>query len=333
MTPPTGPRISSARPSPLAPAKALADIVVNHRNGYHTDKADFEDPAFADNAAAVVSDDECKCGTGHGDTGEGEKSSRDLDHTNASVQAEIIKYLAMLQNDIGFAGWRYDKVKGYDGQFVAIYNDASQPYLSVGEFLDSNRQLVVNWIDATAGKSMAFDFPTRYLLKQAIRDQDFGQLETIDGKPTGLIGWWPAMSVTFVENHDTEKDRDHPDEFGNGDQVLQGYAYILTHPGIPCVFWVHFFDYGPTIRQKIADLIRIRKQAGVNSGCCVNIQFADHDKYAAYIQEIKPAGNAGQPPIVEDKLAVKIGPGPWNPPLDQWHVAADGPDYAVWARN
>ncbi len=23
-----------------------------------------------------------------------------------------------------------------------------------------------------------------------------------------------------------------------------GYAYILTHPGMPCIMWEHYFDYG-----------------------------------------------------------------------------------------
>lgn len=118
-----------------------------------------------------------------------------------------------LKNEIGFAGWRYDMTKGYSGNFNGLYNDASQPYLSVGEFWDGNRQAVVNWIDATGGKSMAFDFPTRELLKQSVADGEFARLKTADGKPTGVIGWWSAMSITFIENHDTEPVRKEGKEF------------------------------------------------------------------------------------------------------------------------
>ena len=300
----------------LKPAKALADVVVNHRNGVASGGFDFAEPAFADNRAAVVSDDDCHCGTGNPDTGEGQPAGRDLDHKNASVQQEVKNYLGLLKS-VGYAGWRYDEVKGYGGEFVASYNDASQPYLSVGEFWVEDRQQVVNWIDATRGKSMAFDFPTRTQLKAAVRDRNFGLLKTIDGKPTGVIGWWPAMSVTFVEDHDTAADHPFPEEFGNGDQVLQGYAYILTHPGIPCVFWSHFFDFGPTTERKIRELIRVRKDRGINSRSVVNIVAADNAKYAA---------------IVDDKVAVKIGPGPWDPGAG-WHVATDGNDYAVWVRD
>ena len=301
----------------LGPVGALADVVVNHRCGALTDGDDFADPPFPmpDQAAAICRDDEWGHGTGNYDTGEGQSAARDLDHTNVAVQAAIQTYLGELAA-VGFRGWRYDEARGYAGSFVGGYNDASAPYLSVGEFWDADRQQVVNWIDATGGKSMAFDFPTRTLLKAALGARQFGQLKTVDGKPTGAIGWWPDMSVTFVENHDTDKDSSHPDEFGSGDQVLQGYAYILTHPGVPCVFWPHLFDYGADIQGKIQALVAIRKAQGLHRASVVDIAAADDGRYAA---------------IVDDKVAVKLGPGPWDPG-DGWQVATDGNDYAVWTR-
>ncbi|MBI1746786.1 MAG: alpha-amylase [Acidobacteria bacterium] len=299
----------------LKPVQAIADVVVNHRTGTHTAGADFTNPAFKDNRAAVVQDDECQCGTGARDSGESAGFGRDLDHSNPSVQKEIGKWLRWLKSDIGFAGWRYDMVKGYGGSFVGLYNEVSKPVLSVGEYFDYDRQKVVDWIDATRGKSAAFDFPTRKWLKEALEQQQFGRLKTTDGKPTGVIGWWPAMSVTFIENHDTEPIR-QTDPFP-GDKVMQGYAYILTHPGIPCVFWRYYFDWGDEQKQKLAELIKIRKQSGIHSRSLVNIVAADNQRYAA---------------IVDGKVAVKIGPGDWSPG-NGWRVAIDGPNYAVWTKN
>jgi alpha-amylase len=299
----------------LAPVHVLADTVINHRCGVATGGADFDAPPFPDQTGAICKDDESHVGTGALDTGENQIAARDLDHTNPEVQSAIKAYLASLK-DVGFQGWRYDEVRGYGGQFVGLYNDASRPYLSVGEYWDADRQNVVNWIDSTRGKSMAFDFPTRTLLKAAVTQRQFGLLKTIDGKPTGVIGWWPSMSVTFIEDHDTDKDHPFPDEFGDGDQVLQGYAYILTHPGIPCVFWTHFFDYGPAIQSKIAALMRVRKTQGLTRESVVNIVAADEGRYAA---------------IVDDKVAVNLGPAPWDPGPG-WSVAVDGTDFAVWTR-
>jgi hypothetical protein len=37
--------------------------------------------------------------------------------------------------------------------------------------------------------------------------------------------------------------------------VVKGYAYILTHPGIPTVFYDHFFDWGSSIQNEIIKLV------------------------------------------------------------------------------
>ena len=54
----------------LGPVKAMADVVLNHRVGVHTGGADFDDPPFPDNRAAICRDDESGVGTGNPDTGE-----------------------------------------------------------------------------------------------------------------------------------------------------------------------------------------------------------------------------------------------------------------------
>ncbi|HLG13038.1 MAG TPA: alpha-amylase C-terminal beta-sheet domain-containing protein [Blastocatellia bacterium] len=311
----------------LKPTLALCDIVINHRCGTATGGADFTKPAFgnaAQNKTAVVTGDDCKCGKGRpeehhrdGSSSEGNDAARDLDHTNTLVQARVKAFQKKLKNEIGFAGWRYDQVRGYNGVFVGLYNDASKPVLSVGEFWDDSAQNVVNWVDETGGKSMAFDFPTRAALSAATLNQDYGRLKTPAGKPPGLIGLWPEMSVTFIENHDTEPVRDGGAKRFPDARIMQGYVYILTHPGIPCVFWRHFFDQGEQQRAQIIKLIAIRKQADITSRSVVSIDPDTRGKYAA---------------IIDGKIAMKIGPAPWSPG-DGWEVALDGPDYAVWRKK
>src|SRR5262249_57595380 len=52
----------------LEPVRALADVVLNHRVGVATSGADFADPPFRDNRAAVTRDDASGVGTGTPDT-------------------------------------------------------------------------------------------------------------------------------------------------------------------------------------------------------------------------------------------------------------------------
>jgi alpha-amylase len=311
----------------LKPTMALCDIVLNHRCGTATGGADFTNPAFGNkeqNKASVVAGDECNCGKGQseeqhhdGSLSEGNDSGRDLDHTSQLVQRRVKKFLQKLRDEVGFVGWRYDQVRGYNGMHIAEYNDASKPMLSVGEFWDNSAQRVVDWVDETGGKSMAFDFPTRDALVDATLNQNYSRLKTPAGRPPGLIGLWSEMSVTFIENHDTEPVRDAGSKRFPDDKIMEGYVYILTHPGIPCIFWRHFFDQGEAQKATLAKLIGIRKKAGIISRSGVFIEPNTDGKYAA---------------IIDGKVAMKIGPAPWSPG-EGWEVALDGPNYAVWTRT
>ena len=92
---------------------------------------------------------------------------------------------------------------------------------------------------------------------------------------------WKQRAVTFLENHDTgyrtnedgtPQEHHEFDSFANGWEVEQGYAYILTHPGVPCVYWKHYFDWGDDLRGKIKALVNARKVAGVKSGSPIHTQ-------------------------------------------------------------
>jgi alpha-amylase len=309
----------------LGPVRALADVVLNHRVGVATAGADFTDPPFPDNRAAIVRDDESGVGTGNPDTGERHPAGRDLDHTNPAVRAAVKGFLRRLRA-VGFRGWRYDLVKGYHGRFVGEYNDATAPEFSVGEFFDGDRQRVTDWLDATGGRSTAFDFPTRFLLFEACRTDDYGRLRSANGGrvvPGGLIGFWASRAVTFVDNHDTEyrREQDQQDEgYGTphfpGETVAQAYAYVLTHPGVPCVFWSHFFDWGAATRHRLERLLSVRRGCGLHARSAVEIREAGCGLYAA---------------VIDGKVAVKLGRRDWSPGRT-WRLAVDGERFAVWTR-
>jgi alpha-amylase len=246
------------------------------------------------------------------------------------VQDSIAGWMNNKLKPMGFKGWRYDYVKGFNGSYVGSYNSRTAPYFSVGELwtdLDINnpnphRQLLMNWIDATGARSAAFDFTTKGLLQQAVQYNEFWRLRDSAGAPAGAIGWWGAKSVTFIDNHDTGPST--PSGGQNhwpfpGDKILQGYAYILTHPGVPTVYWVHYFDWGTDNQNRIKQMISIRKSKGITNTSAVSIQAADSSKYAAII-----TGNTG-------KVAMKIGWGSWSPGAG-WTLATSGTNYAIWTQ-
>eukprot|EP00438_Fugacium_kawagutii_P018424 Skav229322 [mRNA] locus=scaffold2688:43857:48392:- [translate_table: standard] len=101
-----------------------------------------------------------------------------------------------------------------------------------------------------------------------------------------------------------------------GDKVLVGYAYLLTHPGIPSIFWDHVSDWGDDCRERIKALLALRKKAKLQVDAKVNILCADADLYIAEI---------GEPAVL------RVALGPRHSDADgAWQMGADGSDYKVW---
>ncbi len=307
--------------------QSIADIVINHRVGT-SNWADFTNPAW--DCRAVVNNDEWTGKCGNADSGDGYSAARDIDHSQTSVQDSLKTWMTTRLKSAGFTGLRYDYSKGYAPYYAKVYHDAFQPDFCVGEIwtnlsyndVNAHRQLLMNYINGTSNTCAAFDFTTKGLLNQALAYNEYWRLKDSAGKPAGAIGWWAQKSVTFVDNHDTG-----PSETcGNGQNhwpvpcsaVMQGYAYVLTHPGIPSVYYPHVYNWG--LRGGIKDLIAIRKAAGITSTSAVSIQAAESGLYAAII-----TGTVSQ-------VAMKIGPNEWNPGSG-WTLAASGSNYAVWKKG
>lgn len=293
---------------------AIADIVINHRTAPSVDSCtkhytSFSNPSWG--SWSVASNDENCVGVtsccGAADTGEGLTYAPDLDHTNAQVQADVKSFLSFLKG-YKFSGWRFDFVKGYAPSYVASYLSASSPDFSVGEYWDGSTSLVENWIVGTGGKSQAFDFPLRYILQAAIKANNFG---TLGYQVPGVVGIDPTHAVTFLDNHDTSRD----DRFGSTDQLIMGYAYILTHPGTPCVFYTDWKV--SNIQTAITKLIAVRASQGITATSSVVIDKYTSGLYAAY---------------VNNNLAVKLGTGSWSPPDSSYVLYTSGNNYAVWKK-
>jgi alpha-amylase len=308
--------------------KAVADIVVNHRVG-STGWSDLTNPNWTTHA--IVNNDECNCGLGNPDTGDGFSAARDIDHRNVGeVQNGIIGWLNHTLKPVGFSGIRFDYVKGFSPSYAGQYANAFGAEFCVGELwtdlnlnnIDSHRQQIMNWIDGTGSSCGAFDFTTKGLLNDALANGNYWRLRDATGKPQGALGWWPAMAVTFVDNHDTGPS----ESCGNGQNhwsvpcgsVMEGYAYVLSHPGIPTVYYPHIYNWN--LKTPIAALMAARRTAGVHSTSPVAIQQASQGLYAAII-----SGNTRQ-------LAMKIGPSSWSPAGSGWTLQTSGNNYAVWIK-
>ncbi|KAK0573163.1 hypothetical protein LWI29_003824 [Acer saccharum] len=309
--------------------KVLGDVVLNHRCAHKQNqngiwnifggRLDWDD-------RAIVADDPHFQGRGNKSSGDNFHAAPNIDHSQDFVRKDIKEWLCWLRKEIGYDGWRLDFVRGFWGGYVKDYLDATEPHFAVGEYWDSlsytygemdhnqdaHRQRIVDWINATNGTAGAFDVTTKGILHAALERCEYWRLSDQKGKPPGVVGWWPSRAVTFIENHDTGSTQGHW-RFPGGKE-MQGYAYTLTHPGTPAVFYDHIFSH---YNSEIAALISIRKRNKINCRSTIKITKAERDVYAA---------------IVDQKVAVKIGPGHYDPPsgTQRWSSVLEGKDYKVW---
>ena len=260
---------------------AIADVVINHRNteGWYT----FPAETYKGVTYQMQSTDICKNDDGgetatqaakngvslsqNNDEGTDFGGCRDIDHKSENVQKVIKAYLKYLKDDLGYTGFRYDMVKGFDGSHVADYNDATGVEYSVGEYWDGNDK-IESWINRTNKKSAAFDFQFRYNVHDAVNG-------AANGKVTTSSDWsklnsndnlmhdanYRRYAVTFVENHDTQKRSESEQNDPLRKDTIAANAYMLAMPGTPCIFQPHWNAY----KSEIKEMIAARKYAGITN--------------------------------------------------------------------
>lgn len=259
----------------------IADVVINHRNteGWYT----FPAETYKGVTYQMQSTDICKNDDGgttatqaatdgvslsqNNDEGTDFGGCRDIDHKSENVQKVIKAYLKYLKDDLGYTGFRYDMVKGFDSIHVADYNDATGVAYSVGEYWDGNDK-IESWINRTNKKSAAFDFQFRYNVRDAVNgaangkvatSSDWSKLNSNDNLMHDAN--YRRYAVTFVENHDTQKRSESEQNDPLRKDTIAANAYMLAMPGTPCIFQPHWNAY----KSEIKEMIAARKYAGITN--------------------------------------------------------------------
>jgi len=214
-------------------------------------------------------------------------SEQNLDHHREHVKNwlwkndnSVAKYY---QNVMGFDGWRFDYVQGFEPWVIKEWM-AEVGGFAVGENWTGNGAELETWVEETG--ISAFDFACFYKMDEAFdRNNDLTYL----GKDM-LRKTYPEQAVTFVANHDTEKDANTDNNISSSNK-MKAYAYILTHDGYPTLF---YSDYeNSDFQGELKKLISIHNSLATGD---VEVLFNDNDEYV--MKRVGRAGNGANPGLI-----------------------------------
>ena len=281
-----------------AGAKVVADIVINHCANKSTwcdfYEMDFgEYGVFQPDETYICSNDEVNLnpesgdcyGTASGsmDDGDNWDGARDWSHDKVYVQEMFIAYLQWMRNVMHYDGFRYDKGDGFNNWHHWNYNKHAKPEIAFMECYSGTDE-IQNRINGANGDLMGLDFDLKWHVFNSFAGWDYsrGRGDCIMSRGDG------KHSVTFIESHDWFLRPDNDNEFGGRGnsmtpalkaRLMQANAFLLSMPGVPCVFYPHWAKY----KEDLKPMIIARKWAGVHSESEVKDEYATSTGYQATV--------------------------------------------------
>lgn len=197
----------------------------------------------------------------------------EIRYRSPEVRAETIAWGKWLTARLGVDGYRLDAVKHIEPGFVNEWLDAVRgPRFAVAEVWNGDPARLLRYADRLGERARLFDVALHYVFQHMSDEGGRFDMRALGG--AGLVGRRPERAVTFVDNHDTVGDG--PLRSPVGRMKLAAYAYILTHPGIPCVF---LGDYqGAREGEEIRRLVALRRAHALGPGR--DLKESDGDVYA-----------------------------------------------------
>lgn len=134
-------------------------------------------------------------------------------------------------------GWRLDYVKGVNPSYLGEFLEGTGDAYGILECWDGI-PVIEEYLESS-DHAVAFDFPLFYTMGEVFNHG--ADIELLIDPDKVLAVRDPERAVTFVANHDTDKDA-HVESITQN--TMLAYAFILTYEGYPCIFWKDYFEYG-----------------------------------------------------------------------------------------
>ena len=168
----------------------------------------------------------------------------DIDLNNIDVVNELTSWGKWYTSFTGIDGYRLDAIKHIRASFYLDWlrkmRDASdKPLFAVGEYWNSNAQILKKYLEETEWTICLFDAPLHYNFYDASTSGgNYDMSKILDGS---LVKDEPNRAVTFVDNHDTEPGQSLFSWVQDWFKPLAYSIILLREQGIPCVFYGDYY--------------------------------------------------------------------------------------------
>ncbi len=186
----------------------------------------------------------------------------EIRYNGGTAGAETINWGKWITTKMNLDGYRCDATKHVYTPFLnSWFDNVKGTKFAVSEAWFNSVQQLNDYAAATGGRTSLFDVPLHYTF-QAMSSGN-GSWDMRGLQFAGFTEANGALSVSFVDNHDT----DTPGALYSPviNLKMLAYAYILTREkGYPCVFYRDYYEYG--LGNQIKTLLSIRKNYAYGSG-------------------------------------------------------------------
>lgn len=183
-----------------------------------------------------------------------------IDYHHPDVVAEMKKWGLWVVRELHLDGFRLDAVKhiniDFMNEFVSyIRQECGEDFYFVGEYWKDSKSTLQAYLSAGQYCIDLFDVPLHYNFAEAShKGKDYDLRQILDGS---LVKSHPSLSVTFVENHDSQPGQSLESAVDDWFKPA-AYAYILLRQdGYPCVFYGDYYGIGQqsSMHRTILDIL------------------------------------------------------------------------------
>ena len=132
----------------------------------------------------------------------------DLDFDNPEVVREMQDWGIWVSNELNLDGMRLDAIKHMNDQFIkqfleAVRADRGEGFYAVGEYWKNDTESLEAYLSQVEYNVDLFDVALHYNLNEASeKGRDYDLRDLLKGT---LVEICPDQAVTFVDNHDSQK--------------------------------------------------------------------------------------------------------------------------------